>query len=64
MRAEHKGAFDRIFTRARRHSAESAAAARAVPFEALVFAVLLEMELELKELRAELEAARKGTPEP
>jgi hypothetical protein len=58
LRAEQRPAFDRLFTRARRHTAEATSAARAVPFDAMVMAILLEHELELERLGAELDALR------
>jgi hypothetical protein len=55
LRAEHRAAFDRLFTRARAHSAEAANAARPVPFDAIVMAILLEQELELERVREEMQ---------
>ncbi len=60
LRAEHKEAFDRLFTRARRYTAEGAYAARSVPFDAIVLAVLLDQELEIEQMREEIEALRRG----
>ena len=58
LRAEQKPAFDRLFTRARAHTAEATASARPVPFDAMVLAVLLDQELELERLREELKEIR------
>jgi hypothetical protein len=55
LRAEHKAAFDRLFTRARAHSAEAANTARPVPFDAIVMAILLEQEIELERLKEEIQ---------
>lgn len=55
LRAEQKEAFDRLFTRVRAHTAEATSAARAVPFDAMVMSILLEQELELERLRAEVD---------
>jgi len=54
LRKEEKEAFDRLFTRARNHTAEATSAARPVPFDALVMAILLDQELELEKLRSEV----------
>lgn len=59
LRAEQRPAFDRLFVRARKHTAEATCAARAIPFDALVMAVLLEQELELERLAAELATLRR-----
>jgi len=58
LRAEQRPAFDRLFTRARRHTAEATCAARPVPFDALVMSILLEQELELERLSTQVEALR------
>ena len=58
LRAEQKTAFDRLFTKARRHTAEAANAARPIPFDAVLMAILLEQELELERLRSEVEELR------
>ena len=58
LRAEQKDAFDRLFTRARAHSAEAGCAARPIPFEALLMAILLEQELEIERLRRDIEEVR------
>jgi hypothetical protein len=55
---EQRVAFDRLFTRARKHTAESTCAARPVPFDALVLSILLEQELELERLGAEVAELR------
>lgn len=59
LRAEQRPVFDRLFTAARKHTAEATCAARPVPFDALVMAVLLEQQLEIERLAAELDALRK-----
>ncbi len=51
LRREQREAFDRLFTRARNHTAEATCAARAVPFDALVMAILLDQEMEIQRLR-------------
>ncbi|MBI1291153.1 hypothetical protein GC173_07895 [bacterium] len=58
LRAEQRPAFDRLFVRARRHTAEATCAARPIPFDALVMAILLEQEMELERLSAEVESLR------
>lgn len=60
LRAEQRPAFDRLFTRARRHTAEATCAARPVPFDALVMSILLEQELELERLSGEVEVLRES----
>ena len=55
LRREHREAFDRLFTRVRCHVAEAANAARPVPFDGLVMAILLSQELEIEALREALE---------
>lgn len=60
LRSEERDAFDRLFTRARRHAAEAGNTARAVPFDALVMAILLEQELEIRRLGAEIARIREG----
>lgn len=64
LRAEHKAAFDRLFTRARAHTAEATSAARAVPFDALLMAILLEHEIELERLREEVASLRAAASAP
>ena len=60
LRGEQRAAFDRLFSRARAHTAEATSAARPVPFDALVMAILLEQELEMDRLRREIERLRSG----
>ncbi|MCB2154623.1 hypothetical protein KQI84_07025 [bacterium] len=60
LRREHQAAFDRLFTRARRHTAEATHVARPVPFDSLVMAILLDQELEIERLRKELEKIAAG----
>ncbi len=55
LRREHREAFDRLFSRARAHTAEATSVARPVPFDALVMAILLAQELEIGRLRWEIE---------
>lgn len=66
LRAEHRPAFDRLMTHARRHTAEATSAARPIPFDAIVMAILLEQEIELDRLRARIDALehRPGDAEP
>ncbi|MDK2972626.1 MAG: hypothetical protein PWP23_2381 [Candidatus Sumerlaeota bacterium] len=59
LRAEQRPAFDRLFVRARKHTAEATCAARPVPFDALVMAILLEHEMELEQLSEEMAALRR-----
>ncbi|HOE97875.1 MAG TPA: hypothetical protein PLS90_14480 [Candidatus Sumerlaeota bacterium] len=55
LRREDQPAFDRLFALAKRHMAEAAHAARPVPFDSFVMAVLLEQQKEIERLRARLE---------
>ncbi|MDX2175462.1 MAG: hypothetical protein SF028_03220 [Candidatus Sumerlaeia bacterium] len=64
LRAEDRAAFDRLFSLARAHMAECAAAARPVPFDALVLSVLLEQQKEIERLRALVEGAGQGAAGP
>lgn len=54
LRREEQGVFDRLFAFARQHMAECAAAARPIPFDALVLSVLLEQQKQIDALRARL----------
>lgn len=58
LRAGQKEAFDRLFTKARAHTAEATSAARPLPFDAILMAILLEQELELERLRGEIGSLR------
>mgnify|MGYP006289505719 CR=1 FL=1 len=49
--AEEKEAFEALFTRARIYAAEATAAARPVPFDAVVMSILLSQEIELRDLK-------------
>jgi len=49
--AEERAAVDRLFSRVRRHSAECGCATRAVPFDAVLMAILMEHEMEIEALR-------------
>lgn len=53
--AEEKAAFDRLFTCGHIYSAESTAAARPVPLEALLMSILLAQEIRIGELERTLE---------
>ena len=55
LRQEDRDAFDRLFTLAKRHMAEAAAAARPVPFDSILMAILLEQQKELDRLRWRIE---------
>lgn len=55
LRSEDREAFDRLFSFAKRHMAEAAMAARPVPFDALLMAILLEQQKELERLRWRVE---------
>lgn len=55
LRREDHGAFDRLFVHARQHMAEAAAAARPVPFDAIVFSILLEQQKQIAALEKRLE---------
>lgn len=64
LRKEQREAFDRLFTRARNHTAEATCAARPVPFDALVMAILLDQELEISRLRDQLGRLSEKDPPP
>ena len=55
LRAEDRRVFDQLFASARKHLAESAAAARPIPFEAMLLSMLLEQQKEIARLREALE---------
>ncbi len=52
--SEEKEAFTHLFTRVRTYTAESTAAARPVPFDAILISLLLSQELELRKLERRL----------
>jgi hypothetical protein len=54
LRREDQPAFDRLFVFAKRHMAEAAVAARPVPFDALLMAILLEQQKEIESLKRQL----------
>lgn len=54
LRREDQTVFDRLFALAKTHMAEAANAARPVPFDTLVMAILLEQQKEIERLRAKL----------
>lgn len=58
LRAEEKDLFDRLFTHARTYAAEGTCAARPVPFDAIVLAMMLGQEREMQGLREELDRLR------
>lgn len=64
LRREQQVAFDRLFSRARAHVAEASSAARAVPFDALLMAILLDQELEMTRLRGEIERLASSSRAP
>ena len=49
---EDREMFDQIFRLAKRHIAAASCAARPIPFDALVIAVLLEQQKEIERLKA------------
>src|SRR5690606_28119871 len=53
---EEKEAFEHLFTRARTYAAEATAAARPVPFDAILMSILVSQELGLREMRRRLAA--------
>jgi hypothetical protein len=60
-----RAAFDKLFARAKRHVAAGMAAARPVPFEALLVSLLIEHEREIEDLQrqvATLKVARTSRP--
>ena len=64
LRAEDRAVFDRLFVHARQHMAEAAAAARPIPFDAVVMSILLEQQKELARLRRQVADLRGEDPEP
>ena len=54
LRAEDQQVFDRLFALARQHLAESAAAARPVPFDAMLLSMLLEQQKRIEEMERQL----------
>lgn len=62
LRREHQEAFDHLFTRVRCHVAEASATARPIPFDAVVMAVLLSMELQIAELQREVAELKSRQP--
>ncbi len=63
LRAEDHAPFDRLFAHARQHMAEAAAAARPVPFDAVLLSILLEQQKQIDALRRDLEQLR-AAPHP
>lgn len=61
LRKNQRAAFDRLFTRVRKHTAEATCAARPVPFDAVVVSILLEFELEMERMQGELAALRESS---
>lgn len=64
LRREDREAFDRLFSQAKSHMAEAAAAARPLPFESFLISVLLEQQKTLARLEAELARVRADPPSP
>jgi len=60
LRREDQQVLDRLFDRARIHVQAGSYASRPWPLETILVSILLEQEKELAELRAKLEAVRKG----
>jgi len=52
---EEKEAFDRLFTHARTYAAEATAAARPIPFDAILMGMLMGQEVEMRALRERIE---------
>lgn len=57
---EEQRAFDALFQKARAHASASSNAGRTEPMEAVLLSMLLEHELEIRALRAELKQAREA----
>jgi hypothetical protein len=55
LRREDREAFDRLFAFAKRHMAEAAAAARPVPFDSMLMAILLEQQKTIDALQRRLD---------
>jgi hypothetical protein len=58
LRAQDRTALDRLFAAARHHAAAAAYAARLVPFDAILLAMLLEAMKAIEQLEAEVERLR------
>jgi hypothetical protein len=58
LRKEDQESFDRLFALAKQHMAEAAAAARPIPFDALVMSVLLELQKRVERLEGEVATLR------
>ncbi len=63
LRREHQAAFDHLFTRVRMHVAEASTTARPIPFDALVMAIFLNMELEIADLHRQIAELRSKSAE-
>ncbi len=63
LRAQDRSAFDRLFTAARHHAAAASYAARPVPFDAILLAMLLEAMKAIERLEAEIGRLRARPPE-
>jgi hypothetical protein len=58
---EDRASFDQLFRYARRQIAAASCATRAIPFEALVMAILLEQQKEIERLKASRNEASHNT---
>jgi hypothetical protein len=62
LRAQDRGAFDRLFAAARYYAAVASYASRPVPFEAILLSMLLEAMKAIQRLEAEVVSFRAGPP--
>ncbi len=53
LRAEDRKIFDRLFAKAKKHAHSVGMAGRLYPLEAILMAILIEIEKELQELKGE-----------
>lgn len=61
LTAQEQEAFDALFRKARAHAGASSNVARLNPLESVLLSILLEHEMELRELRRALQALRERT---
>ncbi len=64
LRKEDRAIFDRLFAAARHHTAPAAYLARAVPFDVILLAMLLEMARTVDALRTQIDELTRGRSGP
>jgi hypothetical protein len=58
LREREKQAFDRLMDKIRSHASAAGYMVNSNPFESMIFSILLEQEIEIQELRREIEELR------